>query len=426
MNDDRIARGQPPHLTWNAAMIAVDYVSCSVGMTFMSVGTILPAFVNHLTDSLPVIGLVSTIYSGCSLLPQLAMARWIGGKQRKKPYLMAGIASSRIFIWIIAGALWAGLSQRPGAMLLLFFLCLGLFAAGDGSGSLAGIDILARAIPLKRRGRLLGAAQFVSAIGGVATGATLNRLLDHQPFPTSYRSAFTLASLAFVPSLVALALIREPPPDSTAEKDAGQPSADRLPRTLFNDRRFRLLMVCRLLIGMMALAAPFYAVYPRQVLGLPESVLGSYVIAQTVAAAAASPILGFISDRYGPCQVMSITAACAVLAPLLALSASIVPPNLNLPVYLSASVFLGLATSSGLMGHLNYLLEIAPASLRPLYVGISNTLQGMMVFAPIAGGWLLERTSYRALFTVTALVVATGFVVTLRLPPLPVQDQCAG
>jgi len=57
--------------------------------------------------------------------------------------------------------------------------------------------------------------------------------------------------------------------------------------------------------------------------------------------------------------------------------------------------------------------------MRPAYIGLGNTIMGALTLVPMAGGWLLEATSYTVLFGVTAAMVATGFVLTFRLKPLP-------
>ena len=161
----RPSNAPPPHYRRNFVAFVVDYVFFSVAMSFASPSSVLPAFVRQFTRSAPVIGLVSTIFNGCWLLPQVVAARAINDKSRKKPYLMIGI-SGRITFWITALGLWLGLAQRPNEMLLLIFGCLGMFTISDGLASVAWFDMLARAIPLQRRGRLMGIAQVIGGLAG--------------------------------------------------------------------------------------------------------------------------------------------------------------------------------------------------------------------------------------------------------------------
>ncbi len=418
----------PPHYRWNFVAFLVDYVCFGIAFTFINPNSVLPAFVGQLTDSAPVIGLVGTVFSGGWLLPQLAVARLINDKPRKKPYMIAGMGG-RTMLLVVALALWAGLARYPTAILGLFFTCLGLFAATDGVASVAWFDIFARAIPLKGRSRLMGMAQFISGLAGIGVGTLIGLTLDRRPFPSDYALLFTLAGVALIPSAIAMILIREPPPKDTGPRTDDQSKGDWL-KLLVDDPAFRRLTACRLLIGMMGLATPFYVVHAADVLRLPQRIVGGFVVAQTAAGMVASAVLGLVSERWGPRYVARIGSAAAAIGPLIALAAHLAGSGGWLAqAYPSVYVALGVINSAWMLGFFNYLLEIAPEGMRPAYVGLSNTTMGLLTLVPIAGGWLLEATSYTTLFGVTAATVAIGFVLTLGLKPpqrgapVPVEQQ---
>ena len=101
----------PPHFRRNFVALMMEPVFFVVAFTFISPTSVLPAFVGELTDSAPVVGLVSTAFSFSVMLPQLAVARLVSDKPRKKPYMLAGLAG-RVSLLIIALALWAGLARH--------------------------------------------------------------------------------------------------------------------------------------------------------------------------------------------------------------------------------------------------------------------------------------------------------------------------
>jgi MFS family permease len=407
----------PPHYRWNFVAFLVDYVCFGVAFTFISLNSVLPAFVRQLTDSAPVIGLVGTVFHGGWLLPQLAVARVINDKPRKKPYMIAAV-SGRILFWVIALVLWAGLARYPMAVLLLFFICLGLFAVTDGVASVAWLDILARAIPLKQRGRLIGVAQVISGLAGSGVGVLVGLVLGSPSFrfPANYALLFTLAGAVFIPSAVALTLIREPPPQDASIEASGRVQGGWL-KFLLADAAFRRLMACRIMVGMISLAVPFYVGHADEVLHLPESVIGGFVIAQTLAGVIASAALGPVSERWGPQYVARIGSAVAVTGPLFALLAHLAGGGWLAQAYPFVYVSLGVVNNAWMLGFFNYLLEIAPEGMRPAYIGLGNTIMGVLTLAPLVGGWLLEATSYTALFGVTAAIGAAGFLLTLGLGP---------
>lgn len=414
MSKDGVAL--PPHYRWNFAALLVDYVCFGIALAFINVNSVLPAFVGQLTNSAPVIGLVTTIFRGGWLLPQLAVAHLIHDKPRKKPYLLAGL-SGRILFWVTALALWAGLARYPAATLILFFTCFGLWTASDGLASVAWFDILARTIPLKRRGRLIGAGQFISGLAGVAVGAIVGLILNHRPFPQDYALLFTMAGVAFVPSAIALALIREPVDEQVETQQDGQAKNGWL-KLLVKDHAFRRLMVCRLLLGMMDLAVPFYVVHAENVLRLPVTIIGGFVVAQTLAGLAASAVLSLVSERWGARHVARIGSAVAAMGPLFALSAHLASSGWLVWAYPFVYAVLGVVNSAWMLGFFNYLLEIAPEGMCPVYVGLSNTIMGTLTLMPMVGGWLLETTSYTVLFGVTTALVTVGFLLTLGLKPV--------
>jgi hypothetical protein len=406
-----------PNYRWNFTAFVLDYVFFSIAVAFANPSSVLPAFVGQFTRSAPTIGLVSTVWNGCWLIPQVVAARAINDKPRKKPYLMIGL-SGRVAFWIIALALWLGLAQRPAAMLLLFFVCLGLFTTPDGLASVAWFDMLARAIPVKRRGRLMGIAQIISGFAGLGVGAVISLILDSPQvsFPADYALIFTLAGLAFIPSTVALTLLRETGTE-TPRTDTGDRARDGWFTPLREDPAFRRLMACRILVGMVSLVTPFYVVHATDVLNLPVAVVGSFVGAQQVSGVAFGALLGLLSDRQGPISTIRLGSAIAVAGPLFALLAHVADGGLLSRVYPFVYVSLAAYQSTTMLGFYNYLLEIAPDSVRPSYVGLGNTVLGVLTLAPTLGGWLLQATSYTVLFGVTAGLVSLGVLIALRLRP---------
>jgi MFS family permease len=261
----------PPHYRRNFVAFLVDYVCFGVAFNFFSPTSVLPAFVGRLTTSAPLVGMVSTVFRGSWMLPQLAVARLVNDKPRKKPYMLTGVAGRGVF-WVIGLALWAGLARHPSAFLLLFFVSIALFSIGDGVSSVAWFDLVARAIPPKKRARLFGLGQIISGVFGIGAGALMGLILDSPrfAFPNDYALIFGLAGVVFIPSFFALFAIREPAPECLCPQSDGQAKGGWL-RLLSTDRTLFLLTACRILIGLVDIATPFYVGHASGVLGLPPA-----------------------------------------------------------------------------------------------------------------------------------------------------------
>ncbi len=407
----------PSNYRWNFVAFLVDYVFFSIAISFARPDSVLPAFVRQLTSSAPVIGMVSTIWNGFWLLPQVVAARWITDKPRKKPYLLVGV-SGRIGFWIIGLSLWFGLARTAEATLVLLFVCLAVFALTDGLASVAWFDMLARAIPVKRRGRLMGMGQIISGVAGLGVGWVISRILASVrfSFPQNYALMFTLAGVAFIPSTVALLVLREKALD-LPEEALEHYHTDGWLAPLSDDPLFRRLMACRVLVGMISLVTPFYVVHATDVLQLAPAVVGSFVAAQQVGGVASGALLGLVSDRWGPSYTIRVGSAVSIAGPLFALVAHVANGGLLVRAYPLVYVVLGVYQSATMLGFYNYLLEIAPDEARPSYIGLGNTVMGVLTLAPTVGGWLLEATSYTVLFTVTSGLALVGFSLAMRMPP---------
>jgi hypothetical protein len=406
----------PPHHRQNFAAFLLDYVAFGVALTFFNPDTIVPAFVGQLSKSALVVGLSSAAFYGSWMLPQLAIARLIIDKPRKMPYLLAGLGG-RIALWIIAAALWLGLGGHPAAMLILTFACIILFTTLDSVSGVAWFDIMARALPAKLRGRMMGVGQVASGLLGIGVGASIKLILSRYGFPDNYALIFALAGVGLAVSAAAIFFMREPPPESGQRQIGDDANNQGWLKSVFANPAYRHLLACRLLVGMLGLAVPFYVRHASEVMGLPESAIGDFAIAQTMAGVVISLALTPIYERWGAHHVIRIGSAAAMIGPLFALVAHLAGTDRLARAYPIVFVSLGVINSTWLIGFFNYLMEIAPKGQNPAYVGSFNTIVWPLTLMAIVGGWLLEATSYTVLFGVTTVFVVAGFLVSLGMKP---------
>jgi hypothetical protein len=104
-----------------------------------------------------------------------------------------------------------------------------------------------------------------------------------------------------------------------------------------------------------------------------------------------------------------------MLSPLLALGIHFAGGSFLSRTYPLIYFLIGATNSSWMLGALNYVLEIAPKERTPVYVGLYNTLAGVLVPASFLGGVILQVTSYPVLFGVTVAGIAAGLWLSLGL-----------
>ena len=414
-----IGNTTPPHYRRNWTMLLADYVLWGIAMNFIGVSTVMPAFVRQFTDSAPIIGMVNTVWNGAWLIPQLAAANALNHLPRKKGALVRAGLLSRFNLLIVALALMLGLWQRPGWMLVAFFALLTLFFGFDAFCSIAWFDIVAKAVPANRRGRLFGTGQVIGSLLAIGIGAFVRWILSSQgpAFPANYAWLFALAGASVLLGLAALASVAEPLEDVPEERASWSDYLPQLAKILREEAAYRRAIAAWLLSGLTALASPFYVLYATDQLGLAQETIGLFIIAQTIGGLVGSFGFGALAERRGPGAVIRISVAVGATGPLVALALHFARVAGWLPtLYAWVFVVLGIVGSSIMLGFMNYVLELAPPGHRPTYMGLSNTLGGLLVIVPMLGGWLLQATSYPVLFAAAAVGPLVAWVMAMGLP----------
>lgn len=414
-----------PHYRRNFNAFLSDYGFFGIAMAFTSTNTVLPAFVRQLTDSPLLIGLNGTIQTAGWLFPQLIAANYLGGKAQKKRYIMIPSAIGRPIFFVLALALILGAVRYPTLMLAMVFVGLALFWVCDALASVAWFDVLGKAIPPRRRGRLFSLGQIISGLLTVGAGWIINYVLGDAgpPFPHDYATLFLIAGVLFALSWFALATIKEPIEEVVRAGDAQAqpPFLQRLVHIWKRERSFRLFIVVRLLSGLSGLAIPFYVIFATDRLELGQGVVGSFTSAQVIGGIAGGIILGALYERYGGRRAIQAGVGAGLFAPLWAWALPmLMSPGHPWLVYGYSLVFvaLGLLQSTFMQGFFNYLLDLAPADERATFVALANTINGVVLWpTALVGGAILKVTgnSYPTLFIITAVGIGLGFLCTMWL-----------
>jgi MFS family permease len=397
-----------------------DYVFFTVGLTFAGLNTTLPAFAAGLTDNSILIGLISAIWLGGWLFPQIFAAHYLSTIPRKLPVILACAWIGRPVFLLLGVFLMVSGATAPGLILLLLYLSIFHFSFTDSIAGVAWFDILGKAFSHRERGRLIGTGQLVAGILSIAAGGAIGWILQSSgmDYPDNYALILILASLSFMISFSGMYLVREPAEPVVERRQKMLEYLPGLVRLIRKDRTFLRVNVSRLLIGLCGLASPFFAVFAIRELGVPEAGIGGFAIAQTAGSALAGLLFGWIAGRRGSHVVIRIVGGVYLLALVLVLAAGTACGGAAVSTGLMAGAFLllGLGDGSIMLGFLNYVLEIAPTGQRPVYIGLTNTLAGIIILYPFIGGALTEWTGYRIVFLLAAAGVVAGWITGASLP----------
>ena len=408
------------HYRRNFICFVLDYIFFGLGLAFVNQTTVLPSFISQLTDSAPLIGLASTIQTGGWLLPQLVGASYLGSKARKKPYLLLFAALGRPVFLLLAGVLFFSGGSARALILALLFISLAVFFGTDAVAAVAWFDILGKAIPPDRRGRLIGVGQVLSGLLAVGAGAVVNAVLGPHgpPFPSNYALLFFLAGLSLFGSWLAMIFLHEPIEPMQGKRLPWNSFLPKLWKLLRGDRIFSSVILVRLLVGLSGMAAPFYVVYAIEQLHFGAETIGVFISSQVVGGILAGFAWGYLNERSGSKVVIQGSTLLGLASPFLALCAGPMSHLIgSLTVYAYSLIFMaiGALNNSYMAGFINFILDLAPPEERSTYIALTNTLCSVLLLVPFLGGWLLQATSYPVLFLATMGGVAVALILTFGL-----------
>ena len=189
------------------------------------------------------------------------------------------------------------------------------------------------------------------------------------------------------------------------------------------DPDYRAFMVARVLLALVAIADPFYAVYARSGLGAPVEAVGLYLGASAAASLLSNFIWGPLTNRAGNRMLMTLGVLSVASVPLAALVVPAFSGMLSKGELhtLFAVVFLlgGLATGSSRIVNNNMMLSIAPPASRATYLGFLNTVLGLVTFISVLGGLVVDALGFTVLFTISLALAALALFASTRMSTRP-------
>ncbi|RLC69398.1 MAG: hypothetical protein DRI81_20510 [Chloroflexi bacterium] len=383
---------------------------------------VLTWFVSQLTTSNLLTGLVAPLGNACWFLPQIFVSARIQRMERKMPsYTLAAVI--RTVAWIaLAAAVW--LLDDPLLLLIGFFVLYAVARLSAGLAGLAFFDVMAKTIPARRRGSFFAWRQFLGGVLGLGAGWVVKIVLTHPalPFPRDHAILFFLYCAAMIPGLAAFIIIREPSGAVVSEPVTVGKQLRRAGNLMRADGVYRRYLLARIALLLAGIAVPFYGVYAKGVLGAPEGMVGVYLTTRIGSQLLCNLPWGHLSDRRGNQLVLRLRSLGSGGTALLALALVGLMELLQLEgtwlPYLAIPLFIldGAIRPSQVLSGSNFLLELVPETERPLYLGFSNTLMGVVVLISGLGGLVVDVVGFAGLFAASLTLCLIGYWLATELP----------
>ncbi|MCU0519957.1 MAG: hypothetical protein MUF84_04610 [Anaerolineae bacterium] len=405
----------------NVLALVGDFVFFSIGFAFYDPLVVVPAFANEFTGSALLVGLLSTLRVLMITVPQIWAASVLEARPRAKPLLIASSIGGRVPILLlsIAVLLWADTQME--LVTLVLALAVMLFFTSEGLNGVSWPALVGKVVPEGFRGRFFGLGQLLASFGSLTAGFFVNRILDLQSLGRSGRWSllFFVGFVWLMISVLSMVFIREKPTPhvSEARKGPGKPDIRESLRKawiyLREDRWLRRVILVQLVISTPAATFAFFVVRARQTIPDAATMIGTFVMLQSVGSAAAALIGGTLIDRVGSWATIRVAAAVEVLA-LAAVTLGGVTAA-ALPFYFAAFFLMGFVNGASWWSFSAYLLDLAPEAKRPIYLATNGILASVTALNPVIAGALFEALQPEILFGGASLLAVAGFALAWTL-----------
>lgn len=417
------------HWKRNFWLGVVNGVLFKVGITFSHPSTVLAVFLTKLTGSEFYAGVLTAVAGLGWFLPPMFVAGWVESLPRKLPlYTHMAFGRALGWLWMIAVVVYVA-PISPTYAAILFLIGYAVYTVTGGIASLAFTDIFARTVPFRRRGTFWGLRMFWGSVLGIGVGVIVRQVLKGDwgiGFPYNYAVLLSFAFVTYVLAWLTFFMIHEPPMEWTPPSRSWREQIQTMIELWKQRPDFRQLIKVRLLMDIGLIAAPFYSTYAVVKLGAKPSLLGSFIIAETIGSLLANVLWSVLADRKSNLFVLKCSIACAAVPSgwvlfLTSLHYSLGVSVLTLyPLTYFALAFAGTGIA---IAFTNYVLELAEDAHRPTYLALSNATESGMMLLPVIGGILLHYTSHSVLFSIAFVGVMLAIWESRKLRPAFIVSQ---
>lgn len=377
-----------------------------VGDRIIDPKTVLAWFLEVAGSPALFVGLLVPVRESGALLPQASISPWVARFERRTNAWMLGAVGQAV---AIAGMVVVALTTTGWAAGLAMVVLVGLFALARSVCSLSIKDVMGRAIPPGRRGRVSGWSASASGVVALAIGAGI-ALVRAAPLST-FAWLFAGAVGLWLAAAAVLAPIDEP---ATTEDTGNAESFGAAMRLLRDDVDFRNFVLARMLLLASALTPPYLVILAIDATGADISGLGPFVIASGLASLIGGRAWGGFADR----SARTVMALAAGTAGIVVVAALVVARTevASLWPWVVLYFLLALIHTGARVGRSTYVVELGDRGARTSYVAVSNTVMGVLLLAVGGVTSLLALLGTEVALVALALVGALGVPMSLRLP----------
>lgn len=393
------------NLKRNYSVTLIHGVFGMTGFRLIYAPTIIPAYLYLLTGSAAAVGLGTALLQlGGTLSPIISGAR-VESRAKIMPYAIGVGSMMRVMVLALALIGWFLEGKALLYATLAAFLLLGFFS---GAQRVAFQMLMAKVIPLARRGRLQGVRNMLG--GGIAAGLAWfagHYFIEQHWLGNGYATTFLFAFLLTSIGLFVLqwGLIE---PDAPVQK-AAVPLRERFGQfgELLQHRGYRAFLFAHGFSSIARVGLPFWTIYVGDRLGLSGALVGSLSLAFLASDTMSNLVWGQLGDRFGFRLVYMGALLCSILGMTLLVTGE------GWHLY-AAFVALGFGFSGWMMAAMTLVLEFGAHEDIPMRIALTSTVEGAVSsVGPVVAGLAVAAAGFMPLIVASFLSLAASLAVVL-------------
>lgn len=398
-----------------------NYLHGMLGMTgfrLVNAPTFLPTYLHQVSGANSIVGLGLALQQVGGVISPIFGATKIEHRTRVMPAAIWMGSLARLAVLGMAIAGWTLAGPALTSTLLLMMLLFGIFM---GAQRVVFSLLVAKVIPISRRGRLQAWRNMTgSAIAAVLSYFAGKYFIGHNLFGNGYSTTFVFAFVLTSMGLWAMQfLVREPEPPTTRPQTRFRDRFRDLPQLIAQDRSYAFFLLVQMLATSARIATPFYILYVTQKLNLHGPVqVGATLGLMSTAFMAGDTISniawGSLGDRTGFRLVLLLSLVSWIFATVLLMSVAA-----SAPIAL-AFFGLGAAQAGYMMAAQTMILEFGSRDELPMRIAISATAESITAtLGPLVGGGLADLLGYDTVFGISLGFLAAGLLLLVTLVKEP-------
>lgn len=302
----------------------------------------------------------------------------------------------------------------------LIVIIWGLTAIPGTLGNTVFYDVLAEAVPPRRRARVNGLRWALLGMLSAVSVSLFGQALERLPWPANYLLLFAICFAAGIASTWFYSRLeiplREPAPPSPAPDSLRARLAELVEPFRNGSGFFTFSLVTFVLRLGLFLPSGVFSIFLVRSLGVSDAWIGGRLTLENVALTVGYYFWGRMANRLGHARLLILAALAGAGA--YALVSATTPATIWF--LLVTALVWGFFASSIDISLFEWLLEVMPADERPRYVALNTLLMNLVAsVGPVAGAAIADRAGIPAVFRCSGAALLACALLTYAFARAP-------